>query len=297
MIQVDIRTDGSERVSYDYDGFYAYVRKGLLSLYPDFAADSHWHDDLEFISVLSGGMDYNVNGEIIHLGVGQGIIVNARQLHYGFSKERNECEFYCVLLHPLLLCTSQQIDHDFVSPVLSDNSLPYILLDKSIPWQSEILSAIESIYLSRNKRNAPLYILNAFYHIWILLSENALKVRKVKKQDRNFSVLKDMLSFVQKNYTDRVTLDDIARSGNVSKSTCLVIFKKYLKDTPTNYLISYRLKMALKLLEKSKMSVTDIALEVGFNGVSYFAEAFRKKYFCSPGEYRSNFKKKIIDNR
>ncbi len=286
MIQVDVRIDGSEKVNYDYDGFYAHTRKSLLSLYPDFAADSHWHDDLEFISVLSGGMDYNVNGEIIHLEVGQGIIVNARQLHCGFSTEHNECEFYCVLLHPLLLCTSQQIDHDFVSPILSDNSLPYILLDRSVQWQNTILSDIESIYLCRHKRNAPLYIQNAFYHIWIILSENALKVRKAKKQDHNLSVLKDMLSFVQKNYTGKITLDDIARSGNVSKSTCLVIFKKYLKDTPTNYLISYRLKMALKLLEKSNMSITDIALEVGFNGVSYFAETFKKNYGYSPSEYR-----------
>ena len=124
MAIVEKRADGSERVKYDYDGYMAYIRRGLLSNYPNFAADSHWHDDLEFISVLSGSMDYNVNGEILHLKAGQGIIVNARQIHYGFSTAHNECEFYCILLHPMLLCTSQHIDRDFVSPVLSDSSLP-----------------------------------------------------------------------------------------------------------------------------------------------------------------------------
>ncbi len=288
MAVVDKRADGSERVKYDYDGYMAYIRKGLLSNYPNFAADSHWHDDLEFISVLSGSMDYNVNGEILHLEAGQGIIVNARQIHYGFSIAHNECEFYCILLHPMLLCTSQYIDRDFVSPVLSDGSLPYVFLDGNIQWQREILSDIESMYLCKDKPNAPLYVQNTFYHIWINLSENTLKEKRVKRQDRNLSVLKDMLVFLQKNYADKITLQDIARSGNVSKSTCLAIFKKYLQDTPTNYLISYRLKRAIKLLKNSDMPITEIALSVGFGGVSYFAETFKKNYGCSPSEYKAN---------
>ncbi len=288
MVQVNVRGDGSEKVQYDYDGYYAYIRHGFLSKYPNFAADSHWHDDLEFISVLSGSMDYNVNGDIIHLEAGQGMIVNARQIHFGFSSEHKDCEFYCILLHPMLLCTSQQIDHDFVSPLLSDSSLPYMLLDRHTEWQSAILSDMEAIYRCRDKKNAPLYIQNIFYHIWILLTENAVKVRRIKKQDRNLAVLKDMLSFIQKQYGGKVTLDDIAASGNVSKSTCLVIFKKYLQDTPTSYLIGYRLKQAIKLLKANELTVTEIALEVGFGGVSYFAETFRKNYGCSPSEYKAN---------
>ncbi len=288
MVVVDKRADGSERVKYDYDGYFAYIRRGLLSYYPNFAADSHWHDDLEFISVLLGSMDYNVNGEILHLEAGQGIIVNARQIHYGFSKEHSECDFYCVLLHPMLLCTSQHIDRNFVSPVLSYSSLPYIFLNSNTEWQGEILSDIEAIYLCKDKPNAPLYIQNIFYHIWILLSENALNIKQTKPQERNLSTLKDMLIFIQKNYASKITLDDIAKSGNVSKSTCLLTFKKYLQDTPTNYLIGYRLKKAMKMLDESDLSVTEIALEVGFGGASYFAETFKKNFGCSPSEYKTN---------
>ena len=284
---LDLRVDGSEKVKYDYDDFRSYIRRSLLSVWPNYSADSHWHDDLEFISILSGCMDYNINGEILHLKAGQGVIVNARQIHYGFSASHNECEFYCILLHPMLLCTSQYIERDFVYPILSDNSLPYVLLNSETEWQRELLSDIESIYLCKDKVNAPLYIQHIFYHIWILLSENALVVRKTKKQDRNLSILKDMLSFIQKNYTSKITLDDIAKSGNVSKSTCLAIFKKYLQDTPTNYLIGYRLKRAIKLLKNSDMPITEIALDVGFGGVSYFAETFRKNYGCSPSEYKN----------
>ncbi len=284
---LDRRTDGSEKVKYDYDGYYSYIRKGLLSVWPNYSADSHWHDDLEFISVLSGYMDYNVNGEIIRLNAGQGIIVNARQLHFGFSAERRDCEFICILLHPLLLCTSQYIDREFVSPLLSDSSIPYIFLDKNTEWQKQILADIDEMCSRKDKANAPLYIQNLFYHIWLLLTENALKEKRIKRKDRNLSVLKDMLSFIQKNYANKVTLEEIAKSGNVSKSTCLAIFKKYLQDTPTNYLIGYRLKKASALLKETDLSVSEIAFEVGFQGTSYFAEAFRKNFGCSPGKYKS----------
>ncbi len=287
MIRIDVRVDGSEKVNYDYDGYYAYIRRGLLSTYPNYRADSHWHDDLEFISVLSGSMEYNVNGEIIHLNAGQGIFVNARQLHYGFSSNKQECDFYCILLHPMLLCTSQQIDQAFVSPILYDTSLPYVFLDSRNGWQKRILTDIQTIYLCKNYRTAPLCIQNAFYHIWLLLTENALTLKKPKKQDGNLSILKDMLFFIQKNHANKVTLDDIAKAGKVSKSTCLSIFKKYLQDTPTSFLISYRLKKAIKLLKANHLSITEIAFEVGFGGVSYFSETFKKHYGVSPSSFQA----------
>ena len=52
------------------------MREALLSQYPEYRAPSHWHDDIEFICVLSGGMKYNINGEIVNLKKGEGIFVN-----------------------------------------------------------------------------------------------------------------------------------------------------------------------------------------------------------------------------
>ncbi|MCC8104217.1 MAG: helix-turn-helix transcriptional regulator [Clostridiales bacterium] len=214
--------------------------------------------------------------------------MNSRQLHYGFSPEHTECVFYCVLLHPMLLCASQQVDRDFISPIISDESLPYILLDSRTLWQEQILDAIQSVYTCRESSFAPLHIQRLFYQIWELISENVKSVRRKNGiSDRRLSILKDMLSYIQENYNCKITLDDIAAAGNVSSSTCLVIFKKYLQNTPANYLIRYRLKKAMELLQKSDLSITEIAYETGFRGASYFAETFKKNCGCSPSEYRA----------
>ncbi len=287
---LDLRDDGSEKVKYDYDDFRSYIRDSELSVWPNYSAFSHWHDDLEFISILSGYMDYNVNGEIIRLNAGQGIIVNSRQLHYGFSNEQKECRFICILLHPVILCSSQYIDREFVSPILGDNSIPYIFLDEKTEWQKQILDDLIEICDNKEKSTSPLLIQSLFSHIWLLVTENTVKLKHKKTKDRNLSVLKDMLLFIQKHYTNKITLEDIAKSGSVSKSTCLLIFKKYLQDTPTNYLIGYRLKKAANLLKETDLSVSEIAFEVGFQGASYFTETFRKYYGYSPSEYRKGIK-------
>lgn len=67
------------------------MREALLSQYPEYRAPSHWHDDIEFICVLLGGMKYNVNGEIVNLKKGEGIFVNSGQMHSGFSDNGQEC--------------------------------------------------------------------------------------------------------------------------------------------------------------------------------------------------------------
>ncbi len=289
---IEIKKDGSEKVKYDYDGYYAYIRRAFLSIYPNFAADSHWHDDLEFIYVISGAMTYNVNGKIIEIESGNGIFVNSRQLHFGYSVTKEECDFICILLHPMLLCTSQSIDRSFVAPVISDSAIPYILLNHLVDWHKRVIECICKMYEYKDARAAPLYIQREFYSLWALLSENIEhNADCTAKSNAHLLILKEMLTFIQQNYREKTNLAEIARSGNVSKSTCLAIFKKYLNDTPANHLISYRLKKAAALLTETGMPVSEIALSVGFQSISYFTEVFRNNYKQTPREYRVALKK------
>ncbi len=284
MAVVDKRPDGSERVRYDYEDYHIYIRKGVLSDYPDYRADSHWHEDLEFISVLSGAMDYSVNGRIYHLHAGQGLLVNARQLHFGFSPQRRECVFLCILVHPMMLCATEPIERRYVAPFIGDGAAPCVLLSEQVPWQQEVLADMQRMFDSRQKPAAQLHIHSALYHLWALLAEHS--VCQKPAQDRHLSVLKAMLLYIQRSYGQSITLAQIAEAGNVSKSTCLSVFKKYLRDTPGNYLTLYRLKQAAALLRSTDAPISEIALDVGFQGASWFSEAFRRHYGCTPSEYR-----------
>ncbi|WP_279373122.1 helix-turn-helix domain-containing protein [Clostridium arbusti] len=59
--------------------------------------------------------------------------------------------------------------------------------------------------------------------------------------------------------------------------------------TPFDYLIEYRISKASELLLKSKEPISNIAFDVGFNGISYFGKVFRKYMNCTPSEYRKKY--------
>lgn len=287
MVTMELLQDGSEKVQYDYEGYRAYVREGLLSRYPNYAADSHWHSDVEFIYIRSGEMQYRINDRTVMLHQGEGIFVNARQLHYGFSDTRAECAFICILLHPDLLCASQILRKQFVEPIIYGGE-PYLLLRPSVTWQAALMDELQYIAAHRDDLTAPLMIQQHFFSIWSFLWENTPRNIVHKQPDHRLSMVKEMVTMIQNRYMEKLTLEDIASSISVSKNTCLNLFRTYLNDTPGNYVIAYRVKMAAELLLNTNRTIADIALSVGFASSSHFSDTFKSIYGCTPREYRAD---------
>lgn len=98
-----VSSDLSERTDYNIPDLPIYARRDALSSFPDYRCPCHWHRDLEFIHVISGQMQYFVNGAIVTLEAGNGLVVNSSRLHYGFSPQQRQCWFTCVVVNPELL--------------------------------------------------------------------------------------------------------------------------------------------------------------------------------------------------
>lgn len=96
-------SDLSERIDYNIPDLPIYARRDALSSFPDYRCPCHWHRDLEFIHVISGQMQYFVNGAIVTLEAGNGLVVNSNRLHYGFSPQQRQCWFTCVVVDLELL--------------------------------------------------------------------------------------------------------------------------------------------------------------------------------------------------
>lgn len=86
-----------------------------------------------------------------------------------------------------------------------------------------------------------------------------------------------------------VTLADCAGQAGVSLHHFLRLFHDVHGVTPHQYLSDRRICVAKQLLEESEMSVSEIALEVGFGGASAFGRMFKQQAGCSPTQYRSTF--------
>ena len=283
--------DSSETINYDYSDYPIYIRQGLLSSYPNYAAPSHWHNDVELIWVLSGRMQYNINGETIWLKKNEGVFINARQMHFGFSASKEECDFLCVLLHPLLLCVTPAYEQDFVLPLIRHPAMPYLHLRWEIPWQKQIGFQIQTMYSVRRKPEAPMKIQAAFMEIWTSLYQHmsSFDTQKVRPEAQ-LAIVKKMIGFIQQNYGKKLSLASIAASGSVGQSKCCKLFAKYLGQSPNRYLTRYRLNKSMELLKTTDLPIIEIAAETGFCTGSYYTEIFHKWIGKSPTEFRNGSK-------
>jgi AraC-like DNA-binding protein len=283
-----LNSDASENVAYNNPDFPAYIKKGQLSSYPDFRAVSHWHDDLEFILILEGQMTYDVNGQRVSLQAGEGIFVNSRCFHYGYSDTHGECLFICILLSPQLLPANAYFIENCLNPLIQNDHFPYQKLNPCIQWQSAILHDLEEMYKDSLDKIQPFPILEKAVRIFRLLFENMDFFPNYNKNTDDILLLTAMIGYVQKNYPNRILLKDISSAGNCCKTKCTSLFQKYLGTSPMVYLNRYRLEKAVFLLQNTAMSVTETAYSCGFSNSSYFCELFHKYYRTTPGAFRSS---------
>ena len=84
-------------------------------------------------------------------------------------------------------------------------------------------------------------------------------------------------------------LKKICINVGISSSALNNLFNKYFQQSPIDYVISKRMKLAKKMLRFRKENIETIAIELGYKYPSYFSNLFKKIYGISPSEYQAKY--------
>jgi AraC-like DNA-binding protein/mannose-6-phosphate isomerase-like protein (cupin superfamily) len=281
------REDGSEQVNYDDESFPSYIYDGWIKPNVTWEKVPHFHEDIELVTVTSGTMAYSVNGKLITLHEGDTIFVNSNQIHYSVATE-GTASYVIFIVHPNVLNSSVSVELQALQPILSNPNLSYL----RFRYINEYTRNIRDIMLSLPSiRRDPFQITKKLFDIWEIILEQSKHYGMLDENadtDQHNRFFKTMMYYIQQNYREAITLDDIAASGNISKSLCNKIFHKYVGDSPINYLLNYRVRKVAELLRTTTLSLSDIASDTGFNGASYMSEMFKKSFNMSPRDYRKS---------
>lgn len=288
MMKIELMQDSSEIIQYEHRDIPLYINTADLSAYPGMSAPCHWHEDIEWIHIIKGTMCYFINGKKLVLKEHDLLMVNARQMHYGSAYQKQDCHFSCILFHPSLFCSNRTLQQTYVTPVLKNCDPEYLHIRAG--QEPEIEKLLTQI-VSLKETKMPGYeweVIALMYTIWARLWQKKLltPVRNPQSAPDDLKILKDMISFLYQHYSEKISLDEIAAAGAVSRSKCCRIFKRYLQQSPIDFLNAYRLKVSCTLLDTTDKSITDIALACGFNHLSYFSKHFYACYGFTPREYR-----------
>ena len=93
--------------------------------------------------------------------------------------------------------------------------------------------------------------------------------------------------YIVANFENQISVDDIAKSVNMSSSYFSKIFKEATILSPYEYLLSIRLEKAKELLQKTDLSISQIAYKTGFNSDANFIYFFKKQTSVSPLKFRN----------
>ncbi len=148
-----------------------------------------------------------------------------------------------------------------------------------------IKDAIMNIYASRGPQ--PHNETRMVGYLYIFLSE---LMHQAQSMAPNTAVagaqyVNNAIKFVQFNYSQDISIDDIAKAVGVSRSHLYRVFINSVGQSPIDYLTGYRISEACYLLKNSQLSIAEIAISVGFFDQFYFSRVFKKAKGVPPSKY------------
>ncbi len=267
-----------------------YYHDELVAL-PDWAGPLHWHPDFEIATAEYGVLEYQVGGQHIILEKGDSIFVNGNILHgiKQLSGDVPDPMPNIVFSGTLIPPEPSTIYQKYIQPVAQCDSLPFVVFRHSNRSHNDIHCLLKDTYKQMNEK-IPCYELAVQRNInrifeFISCNFNELpKAESTRVQINNQIRLQKMLTYIYENYAVPVTLDDIAKAANVSRSEAGRCFNTYMGCSPIDALIQYRLQMAHQLLNERTQTLQQISYACGFNSVNYFSRRFKQKYGYAPGK-------------
>ena len=235
-------------------------------------------------------MGYCVNGKTLVLNKGDTIVVNSNQIHYSMCLDDTIAKYVIFIVHPNILASSVTVEMEAIRPIIDDPDLSYMRFRYINEYTEDIFNLMMEL---PDIRNDAFEVTKRFFLIWDII----LKQRKSwgdcgseSESDPGMKSFKSMLHFISSNYKEKITLEQIAKSGNMSRSSCNNCFNRYVGESPVNYLMHLRSRKVAEYLREGSFPLTKIAELTGFNGVSYMSETFKKFFGQSPREYKKQWR-------
>lgn len=173
---------------------------------------------------------------------------------------------------------------------LSHRSPVYRLSDPQ--YEEMLLSELYTIIRSQNASSMEM-----IGHLYLFL-DRLVKYSASKKQLQGGKLsefyAREAVAYIEHNYGQNITVEDIARRCRLDRSYFGKVFKKVVGQSPQEFLIHYRMEKAAGLLVTGNDSIGSIGASVGYPNLLHFSRAFKSVYGVPPREYRQ--KNKIIRN-
>lgn len=250
----------------------------------------HFHDEMEFISVIRGTYFVWVDEKQYEVHSGDVIFINARVPHRTKIPEGYVSSMLIQFRSDIF---REQLDHSRPLRCLSyfannaaENPVRIFSATNGTNELFDVMMKIKGEYEKR-RPYYEMYLRGFIYEILGYLYRETVLHDPIEQLNRQ-AVEKVMpaLTYIDGHYAEDIPLAILSERCGLSEGYFCRQFKAAIGSTFIEYLNFVRIYHAEKLLTRTSKPILDISMEVGFSTVSYFNRMFRRYKSCSPNSYR-----------
>ena len=145
----------------------------------------------------------------------------------------------------------------------------------------------EMLYIVEHREESPFHLIGHLYLFIDKFVRSATSTRVVKGNRLRDFYIKEAVSFIEQNFQNNISVEDVAASCGLNRSYFGKIFHETTGKSPQEFLISYRMTKAAELLKLTDLPVADVGNAVGYPNQLHFSRAFKNVYEISPKKWRS----------
>lgn len=249
----------------------------------------HCHNCLELNLVESGTGSYIIGGRLYPVCPGDLFVINNSERHLAIHKEEPLTLTVIVLDSDYVW---QKYGQDYLKPFyqrkdnfsnrITSESDEYTKMYQAISCIKEEAQCQKAGWqmVTEASVNLLLSFLYRYYHEKQELSD--WRGNMQHSQGR----ISNILSYIDTHFTEGITLEQLAKETSMSRTYLCKCFKEITGQTLFTYLEQVRVQYACYLLQTSDLPIAVVAVEAGFDNVSYFNRVFKRCCGCTPGQYR-----------
>lgn len=251
--------------------------------------DPHWHADMEIIYIKKGKGRVSFGTRSSEVCAGSIVPVMPGEVH-SIECDAGRMEYENIIFSLSTVESSDENDWARANVLMPLRSAELVFerpINPGTELHSEVSAILdELVFISSEMRDGyPLLVKSRLLLlIYSLYSHRQNRADEAKKT--HDEALRRVISYVKEHYSEEISLETAAEIAGYSPSHFMRFFRGETGRTFTGYLMDYRLSYAAYLLRESSGKISDIAMNCGFNNLSYFIRSFKERYGLSPREFR-----------
>ena len=254
----------------------------------------HWHEEMELFLLVDGSVSVKAGDQVVHLEAGEGCFINSGVLHAFSSDDEQPYVFQSIVFGAEIVggLPDSVFELQLVKPVQETG--PDILVFSRGREVMAVLRLFNDVFRAC-REEADGFEIDVRYGLsrilkTILIHTHGEGIASESKwrEER----VKQMLHWIDSHISDKMTVEKIAASSNISKRECYRLFRQYLRTTPMKCVNQRRIMAAAKRITETDDTFGEIALDCGFPTPNYFSKRFQEQMGLPPREWRKTTKLK-----